>query len=333
MSAAIAVPDPIIREIAADHLGRVDAITAVVTPHAAAGANADTALLTIAGCGREAVFFVKRLHPGLDEARVHRALRGSGAPIPGFIAAFRDEAGREVLILERLAHPRLTGGDEADFAALLDALAAFNAVPAERLPRPAAGRLSAWCDAWVEVWSRCASGGWGPELAGMAARHRGRQPLWRGAAARIEARLEALPAMTTHHDPAYGNAGRRTADGAVVLFDLHYVDAFPRLRDLALCLGGFHQPWPDAGGRRPWIERYCAALARRGGPVIDPEQAEEEVRLHLAAQAMWMDARTIAQAEAAWARDPGGFASSWGAWLQRSWAAVEAWISANATGG
>ena len=70
---------------------------------------------------------------------------------------------------------------------------------------------------------------------------------------------------------------------------------------------------------------YVGARAPRAlrGPVIAPEQAEAEVRLHLAAHSMWMDRRTIVHAEGAWAHDPIGFAHRWGDWFARAWAAVD----------
>lgn len=151
---------------------------------------------------------------------------------------------------------------------------------------------------------RCREGQWGDELVAAAASHENSWPRWRRLIGDVEAALNRLPFAVNHHDPAFSNARRRRPEGEGILFDLHYVDRAPRLRDLALCLGGFQQPWPAQRGRRYWIECYCAALASRGGPVIPPEQAGKELMLHLAAQSCWMDQRSIAQAQVVWQKDP-----------------------------
>jgi hypothetical protein len=103
------------------------------------GSNGDKSVIELTAASRRCRCFVKSLPPGLSEASIYRSLARHHAAIPELYAAFTDAEGGECLVLETLAQPCLKKDDEDDFRGLVEALAAFNALPADDLPVRSAG--------------------------------------------------------------------------------------------------------------------------------------------------------------------------------------------------
>jgi hypothetical protein len=262
--------------------------------------------------GRSRVF-IKVLAPTLREAASYRVLTRAQAPLARLLAA-GDHAGDEVVVLEHLACIGIGELTQHAFGEFIDTLARFHACQAQELPVTPATWMSTWLESLQQAW-HCARGGdWGSGMAHHAAVLDGAWPAVRGLALELAERINQLPWVTMHHDPAYSNIGRRSADAPLVFFDLHYGSRFPWGRDLALALVGFVQPWPDQAGREPWIECYCDTFQRQAVITLDCD-VHLAVAQQLAAYRCWFDAPTLRSAQAAHQRDAEGFQHRDGTWL------------------
>jgi hypothetical protein len=329
-SANSLLPERAAQAIAAAILGRpITAAELIIDPPVIRpNGTIAMAMLKVGEAQHELV--IKSLPRHLHEAAAYRCLTQAGAPVATMYMDFMHR-GREVIVLERL--PRIGHTLEpGEFAAVITALARFNAVAPPTLPAPKPGWLVQQLSVWRMAWQRALAGAWGGTMAECAA------PLvdaWddlERLAVDIERELAELPLAATHHDPCLGNCGWN-ADGEVRFIDLGYVTRHALFADVTIKLGRSADPWPSSDGREPWIALYCDVGGQAGMERISMRRALRAVAVQAASLSMWLDEPTWSRADAELvASPPANTLHGWAWWFARTWRRLAAMRDMGITG-
>ena len=126
--------------------------------------------------------------------------------------------------------------------------------------------------------------------------------------------LARVPVDTTHHDPANFNVGFNDS-GNLVLFDLHYVTAFPRFKDLALRVGASASPFPSSKSADYWIEVYLDYYNRFKKCRMTLDDCKKEVEVIKQAYKLYFDEQCLNEAVRAFNNNDEKLKFGYSSWL------------------
>lgn len=249
---------------------------------------------TQSGQSGQVTLFAKRcVWKGRSEAVHYRHLSARGVPTPRLYGALTNDAGEEIVFLERLTATGFRNDSETEWRRMLSLLARLNAcaitpdyVP-HLYPYEQIGAIDGrwWIsglnarptDKEIEAVLR-ACGVEDKDLPTLCA-----------AAQNLFAQVAAQPQGLLHLDFMPDNLGWRGERAEMVVFDLHKNNLGPRFADVAPYLGlpdwsdraaFLDNAQKDALSRRASLsQHYLDEYARFGGPTVTLETFREETTL------------------------------------------------------
>jgi hypothetical protein len=230
--------------------------------------------------------FVKKMNFGFSEANVYQSINKCDGPIPQLYCSFITKDNSEVVFLELLNRVGIHSTEDKVFEQLLNTLAEFNALDLSLVPTYQPAILLEQVNWLSKVWATAYIGKVGENLQAVfenlpAHRHK-LSLLYED----VQHTLSSRDLDVTHHDPADFNLGYDKND-RLVLFDLHYVTAYPRFKDLAQRLGASASPMPESRAMDEWIAVYLETYNNLKGRDISIETCKTEMETLKQAQRLF----------------------------------------------